>query len=215
MAAYDFSIRTKLAVWAAVGVLLVAGMLAVQQFGDYSAAQQRAAAESRQLAAIEALRVANDLRSMQIEAREIRLAIAPSEVDRALKRLHAQEVAAAGHKATEEIGVQIAGVQAATEDSVGIIKEIGSTIGRISEIAAAITTAVETQAVTTQQIAENVQAAAGSASRVAANIVDVNDSATEITSGSAQVLSSAQTLAQDGSRLSAEMEKFLVAVCAA
>ena len=97
MAAYDFSIRTKLAVWAAVGVLLVAGMLAVQQFGDYSAAQQRAAAESRQLAAIEALRVANDLRSMQIEAREIRLAIAPSEVDRALGRLTIDQTATAGH----------------------------------------------------------------------------------------------------------------------
>ncbi len=118
-------------------------------------------------------------------------------------------------KATEEIGVQIAGVQAATQDSVAIIKEIGATIGRISEIAAAITAAVEMQAATTQQIAVNVEAAAGSAAHVAANIVEVNDSATGITSASAQVLASAQTLAQDGNRLSAEMEKFLAAVCAA
>ncbi len=130
----------------------------------------------------------------------------------------AQEVkalAAQTSKATEEIGVQIAGVQAATQDSVGIIKEIGATIGRISMIAAAITSAVELQAATTRQIAEDVQAAAGSASRVAANIAEVNDSATGITSASAQVLASAQTLAQDGDRLSAEMEKFLAAVCAA
>ncbi len=130
----------------------------------------------------------------------------------------AQEVkalAAQTAKATEEIGVQIAGVQAATQDSVGIIKEIGATIGRISMIAAAITAAVELQAATTRQIAEDVQAAAGSASRVAANIAEVNDSATGITSASAQVLASAQSLSQDGSRLSAEMEKFLAAVCAA
>ena len=51
----------------------------------------------------------------------------------------AQEVKALASqtsKATEEIGVQIAGVQAATRDSVATIKVIGATIGRISEIAA-------------------------------------------------------------------------------
>ena len=130
----------------------------------------------------------------------------------------AQEVkalAAQTSKATEEIGVQIAGVQAATRDSVGSIKEIGATIGRISEIAATITHAVDLQATTTRQIAENVQAAAGSAAHVAANIAIVNDSATGITSASAQVLASAHTLSQDGNQLSAEMEKFLAAVCAA
>jgi methyl-accepting chemotaxis protein len=130
----------------------------------------------------------------------------------------AQEVkalAAQTAKATEEIGVQIAGVQAAMHDSVAIIQEIGATIGRIAEIAAAIASAVEVQAATTQQIAANVQAAAGSTAHVTANMADVNDSASEITAASAQVLSSAQTLAQEGTRLSAEMETFLTAVCAA
>ena len=59
------------------------------------------------------------------------------------------------------------------------------------------------------------QAAAKGAAHVAANIADVNDSASGITSASSQVLSSAQTLSQDGSRLSAEMERFLAAVRAA
>jgi len=130
----------------------------------------------------------------------------------------AQEVkalAAQTAKATEEIGVQIAGVQAATEDSVAIIKEIGATIGRISEIAAAITAAVTLQAATTQEIAEDVHAAAGSAARVTANIVEVTDSTAGITAASSQVLASAQSLAQDGNRLSAEMERFLNAVYAA
>jgi len=130
----------------------------------------------------------------------------------------AQEVkalAAQTAKATGDIGVQIAGVQAATEDSVAIIKEIGATIGRISEIAAAITAAVTLQAATTQEIAEDVHAAAGSAARVTANIVEVTDSTAGITAASSQVLSSAQTLAQDGNRLSAEMERFLNAVYAA
>jgi methyl-accepting chemotaxis protein len=129
----------------------------------------------------------------------------------------AQEVkalAAQTSKATEEIGVQIAGVQAATQDSVATIKDIGTTIGRISDIAAAITSAVELQAATTQQMAENVRAAAESASHVTVNIAEVNDGATGITSASAQVLASAQTLSHDGDRLSAEMEKFLAAVYA-
>jgi methyl-accepting chemotaxis protein len=130
----------------------------------------------------------------------------------------AQEVkalAAQTAKATNEIGMQIAGVQAATQDSVAIIKEIGGTIARISEIAAAITDAVELQAAKTREIADNMQAATTSAAHVAANIAEVNDSATDITSASAQVLSSAQSLAQDGNRLAVEMEKLLAAVYAA
>jgi methyl-accepting chemotaxis protein len=130
----------------------------------------------------------------------------------------AQEVkalAAQTSKATSEIGQQIAGVQAATQDSVTSIKEIGGTITRIAEIAAAITAAVELQAVTTREIAENVQAATGSAAHVAANIAEVNDSAGGITAASAQILASAKSLSQDGNRLSAEMEKLLTAVCAA
>ncbi|HEX4043600.1 MAG TPA: methyl-accepting chemotaxis protein [Xanthobacteraceae bacterium] len=129
----------------------------------------------------------------------------------------AQEVkalAAQTAKATGEIGMQIAGVQAATQDSVASIKEIGDTIGRIAEIAAVITTAVEVQEETTRQIATNVRAATGSAAHVAANIAEVNDRAGGITSASTQILASAKSLSQEGSRLSTEMEKLLVAVCA-
>jgi methyl-accepting chemotaxis protein len=118
-------------------------------------------------------------------------------------------------KATEEIGVQISGVQAATHDSVATIQEIGAIIGRIANIATAIAAAVDVQAAATQQIAADVQAAAGSTAHVTTNIAEVTNSATEITSASAQVLSSAQTLSQESSRLSAEMEKFLAAVFAA
>ena len=130
----------------------------------------------------------------------------------------AQEVkalAAQTSKATDEIGVQIAGVQAATRDSVTSIKEIGSTIGRISEIAAAITSAVSLQATTTREIAGNLESATSSASHVAANISNVNDSNSEITSASSQILSSAKLLAQDSSRLTAELEQLLDAVYAA
>ena len=71
------------------------------------------------------------------------------------------------------------------------------------------------QAATTREIAENVQAATGSAAHVATNLAEVNDSAGGITSASAQILSSAKSLSQDGSRLTVEMEKLLSAVIAA
>jgi methyl-accepting chemotaxis protein len=130
----------------------------------------------------------------------------------------AQEVkalAAQTAKATHEIGMQIAGVQAATQDSVGSIKEIGGTITRIAEIANAITSAVELQAQTTREIADNVAAATGSAAHVAANLGEVNHSASGITSASAQILASAKSLSREGNRLTAEMENLLTAVRAA
>jgi methyl-accepting chemotaxis protein len=130
----------------------------------------------------------------------------------------AQEVkalAAQTSKATDEIGVQIAGVQAATNDSVVSIKEIGGTIGRISEIAAAITSAIVLQATTTREIASNLESATTSAEHVAINISEVNDGTGDITSASSQILSSARSLAQDSSRLTAELEQLLSAVYAA
>jgi hypothetical protein len=50
---------------------------------------------------------------------------------------------------------------------------------------------------------------------VTTNIVEVNSVTASITPASAQVLAAAQTLGQEGSRLSAEMERFLEAVRAA
>jgi methyl-accepting chemotaxis protein len=130
----------------------------------------------------------------------------------------AQEVKAlAGQtaKATEEIGTQIAGMQAATKESVAAIKEIGATIGRISEIAATIASAVEEQGATTQEIARNVQQAAKGTAEVATRIGDVNRGAGETGAGSAQVLASAQSLASESNRLTSEVGKFLSAVRAA
>jgi methyl-accepting chemotaxis protein len=130
----------------------------------------------------------------------------------------AQEVkalAAQTSRATSEISVQIMGVQAATQDSVAIIKEIGGTITRIAEIAAAITAAVDLQTQTTREIADNVRAATGSAAHVATDLSEVNHSASGITSASAQILSSAKSLSREGNRLTTEMESLLVAVRAA
>jgi methyl-accepting chemotaxis protein len=118
-------------------------------------------------------------------------------------------------KATGEISQQITGIQNATHESVGAIKEIGDTIGRMSEIASTIASAVEEQGAATQEISRNVQQAAQGTQQVSANITDVQRGASETGSASSQVLSAAQSLSRDSNRLKTEVGKFLNTVRAA
>ncbi len=118
-------------------------------------------------------------------------------------------------KATEDIRSLIAEMQAATGESVNAIKEIGSTISRISEIAIAIATAVEQQSAATGEIARNVDHAAQSTARVANNIDDVNRGASETGSASMQVLTTARQLSDEGAKFKLTVEKFLQTVRAA
>ncbi|HEY3791612.1 MAG TPA: methyl-accepting chemotaxis protein [Bradyrhizobium sp.] len=118
-------------------------------------------------------------------------------------------------KATGEIGQQITGIQAATQDSVGAIKEISGTIERLSEISSTIAAAVEEQGAATQEISRNVQQAAQGTQQVSSNITDVQRGATETGSASTQVLASAQSLSSDSNRLKLEVGKFLSNVRAA
>jgi methyl-accepting chemotaxis protein len=118
-------------------------------------------------------------------------------------------------KATGEIGQQIAGIQAATQESVGAIKEISGTIERLSEISSTIASAVEEQGAATQEISRNVQQAAQGTQQVSSNITDVQRGASETGTASSQVLSAAQMLSGDSNRLKLEVGKFLETVRAA
>jgi methyl-accepting chemotaxis protein len=118
-------------------------------------------------------------------------------------------------KATGEIGTQISGIQAATQESVNAIKEISGTIEKLSEISSTIAAAVEEQGAATQEIARNVQQAAQGTQQVSSNITDVQRGATETGSASSQVLSAAQMLSGDSGRLRSEVSKFLTSVRAA
>ena len=118
-------------------------------------------------------------------------------------------------KATGEISQQISGIQAATQESVGAIKEIGDTISRMSEIASAVAAAVEEQGAATQEISRNVQQAAHGTQQVSANIADVQRGATETGSASSQVLTAAKSLSGESGRLKREVGKFLSSVRAA
>ena len=118
-------------------------------------------------------------------------------------------------KATGEIGQQVAGIQAATQESVGAIKEISGTIEKLSEISSAIAAAVEQQGAATQEISRNVQQAAHGTQQVSSNVTDVQRGAAETELASSQVLSAAQSLSGDSNRLKLEVDKFLGTVRAA
>ncbi|WP_027529172.1 methyl-accepting chemotaxis protein [Bradyrhizobium sp. WSM3983] len=118
-------------------------------------------------------------------------------------------------KATGEIAQQVSGIQAATEESVGSIREISGTIERLSEISSTVAAAVEEQGAATQEISRNVQQAAHGTQRVSTNIGDVQRGASDTGSASSQVLSAARSLSADSNRLKLEVTKFLESVHAA
>jgi methyl-accepting chemotaxis protein len=118
-------------------------------------------------------------------------------------------------KATGEISTQINSIQAATDESVIAIRDIGVTIGKMSEIASTIAAAVEEQGAATQEISRNVQQAAQGTTQVSSNITDVQRGASETGSASSQVLSAAQSLSSDSNRLKTEVGRFLNSVRAA
>jgi len=118
-------------------------------------------------------------------------------------------------KATDEISNHISGMQGATQESVAAIKEIGGTIGKISEIASTIASAVEEQSSATQEIARSVQNVAQGTQAASANVMQVNRGATETGSASEDVLSSARTLSSESTRLREELDRFMANIRAA
>ncbi|MDO9296769.1 methyl-accepting chemotaxis protein [Bradyrhizobium sp.] len=118
-------------------------------------------------------------------------------------------------KATDEISSHILGMQGATQESVAAIKEIGGTIGQISDIAASIASAVEQQSSATQEISRSVQNVAQGTQQAAADIMQVNRGATETGSASEEVLNSARTLSSESARLREELDRFMANIRAA
>jgi len=126
-----------------------------------------------------------------------------------------KQLASQTAKATNEITTQISGMQTATQQSVGAIKEIGATIASISEIDGTIAMAVDAQGTTAREISRSVEQAMRGSTQVASNIAAVSDGAKETRTASSQVFTSAQALASQSGHLKREVEKFLATVRAA
>jgi methyl-accepting chemotaxis protein len=118
-------------------------------------------------------------------------------------------------KATEEISSQIGAVQEETNDAVGAIDKIRGIIGEVNDIATTISSAVEEQGVSTQEIARNVQQAAQGTQDVNSNIESVSRAAGETGTAANQVLNASQEMAQQAEGLRGEVDRFLAEVRAA
>ncbi|MGB0631863.1 MAG: methyl-accepting chemotaxis protein [Alphaproteobacteria bacterium] len=112
-------------------------------------------------------------------------------------------------KATEEIGGQIAAIQAATGDAVEAIDTIGKTINTVEEISSSIAAAVEEQGTATNEIAVNVQQAATGTREVDASIEVVSHAAEETGSAASQVMSAGKQLKDKAEDLKTSVDKFL------
>jgi methyl-accepting chemotaxis protein len=112
-------------------------------------------------------------------------------------------------KATDEIGQHIAGIQSATNESVGAIKDISSTIEKLSEISSTIAAAVEEQGAATQEISRNVQQAAQGTQQVSSSIVGVERGTSQTGAASYEMLTAAKSLSVESDRLKTQVKGFV------
>ncbi|WP_052401510.1 methyl-accepting chemotaxis protein [Muricoccus aerilatus] len=117
-----------------------------------------------------------------------------------------KSLAAQTAKATDEIGRQIAEMQAATELAVGAIQGIGATVDRSSQIAAAIAAAVEQQGATTREIARNVAEAAQGTGAVSERVAEVGRGAQETTAAMSALGDAIGEVSQHGEALRGAVE---------
>ncbi len=118
-------------------------------------------------------------------------------------------------RATEEIANQISSMQEETTQAVGAIKGITGTIGKINEIAASISSAVEQQGAATGEISRNVQEASRGTQEVSSNISGVTQAAQDTGNAAGDVLTAAGDLSQQSEQLQTQVDTFLEQVRAA
>ena len=99
-------------------------------------------------------------------------------------------------RATEDVSVRIAAIQADARQAVGSIGEIGDIIRRISDSQTTIASAVEEQTATTTEIGRNLTEAAEGSSEIARNVAGLADAARSTTTGATDTQRAAMELSQ-------------------
>jgi methyl-accepting chemotaxis protein len=121
-------------------------------------------------------------------------------------------LAAQTAKATAEISGQIGMVRTATSEAVAAMTEIGGIIGKLDEVSAAISAAVEEQSATTREIAGSIQAVSAATATTASAMTQVVKAAQDASSASQEVMAGSNGIGTQAGTLRAEVDNFLKAV---
>jgi len=119
-----------------------------------------------------------------------------------------KELAKGTAKATGEIGGKIEAIQADTKAAVTAIASISDVINQVNEISGTIATAVEEQSSTTNEVTQNVTAAAQASREITSNIAGVAEAAQGTTRGAADTENASQQLLETATRLRRLIEQF-------
>ena len=121
-----------------------------------------------------------------------------------------KELAQETARATEEISRRVAAIQTDTTGAISAIERIGTTIGRINDFQMTISSAVEEQTTTTNEMARNVAQAATGSGEIALNISGVAHAAAQTTAGVAQSHQTALELARMSGDLQTQVNRLQV-----
>ena len=121
-------------------------------------------------------------------------------------------LAAQTARATEEIGAQIVAIRDSTTEAVDAVREVGSAIGRIDTVAAAIAAAVEEQAIATREIAASVQSVSVTTDEAARAMQEVSTIAAETEDNSRAMIGATDGVGHTADTLRKEVDFFLQAV---
>jgi methyl-accepting chemotaxis protein len=112
-------------------------------------------------------------------------------------------------RATDQIGAQIAAVQASTRTAVEGISSIAARMNEISEYTASAAASVHQQNAATSDISQNVASATRGTKQIVTVLVDVVSAATETRQSAEIVLTASEAVAAAAGDLRAEVETFL------
>jgi methyl-accepting chemotaxis protein len=118
-------------------------------------------------------------------------------------------------KATAEIAKNITSIQNVSQQVIDALGTIKTTISTVNEISGTISSAVEEQHATTNEIASSMGNAARGTTQIDEEIREVNVATTESSSAASQVLDAAKTLANQAESLRGQVNQFIEEMSAA
>lgn len=112
-------------------------------------------------------------------------------------------------RATEDISTQVSTIQKETQQTVGAIKGIGTTISSMDGITTTIAAAVEEQGAATREIARNIDHAASGTHQVYEHVTEVSHTIKETDEAAREVLADVEELQVQAATLRSEVDRFL------